>query len=395
MQTNVWTWVGFAGLLALVALAGWLLRGLVEGQRLAAERAVAQERVARLTTELEAARAVEQARAQAPEQVATAMAPVQTALDRLETAVARAAGGQASSSAQLAEQVASVASQARASSEGLRRETARLVGALGHSEVRGRWGEFQLRRLLETSGLVRDVHFTEQPTVETDEGRLRPDVLLHLGVDKTVVVDAKVSLRAILAVEAGDPEEELAAARSGHAREVRAHVERLASKEYARQFDTAPEFVVMFLPAESLLAEALAWDPVLLEDAFARNIVLATPTTFMALARTVAHIWRQDALAENAREIQSLGRELAERIAVMVGHLDRLGSALGSSVAAYNRTIASMESRVLVTGRRFAALQGLPEPESPAQVEATPRVAPGGSVIDIGAREAGAVDVGA
>jgi DNA recombination protein RmuC len=341
------------------------------------------------------------------------MAPVQTALDRLESAVARAAGGQAGAAAQLAEQLRVVAAQTSASSEGLRRETARLVGALGHSEVRGRWGEFQLRRLLETSGLVRDVHFSEQVTVETDEGRLRPDVVLHLGPDKTVVVDAKVSLRAILAVEAGDPEDELAVARAAHAREVRGHVDRLAGKEYARQFDTAPEFVVMFLPAESLLAEALAWDPTLLEDAFARNVVLATPTTFMALTRTVAHIWRQDVLAENARELQALGRELVERLTVMVGHLDRLGASLGSSVAAYNRAIASMETRVLVTGRRFAGLQGLPEPESPRQLEVTPRAivagrpvaaegeggpagdAPGdAAVIDMALREA-VVDLGA
>ncbi|MCU0300894.1 MAG: DNA recombination protein RmuC [Candidatus Nanopelagicales bacterium] len=404
MQTTVWVWTGLVAVLVLVAVAGWLLRGLVEGRRLAAERAVATERVARLAAELEQAREAAAARAEAPAQVAAAMAPVQTALDRLEAAVARAAGGQAGAVAQLAEQLRAVSEHASTSSEGLRRETARLVGALGHSEVRGRWGEFQLRRLLETSGLVRDVHFTEQVTVATDEGRLRPDVVLHLGVDKTVVVDAKVSLRAILAVEAGDPEHEQAAARAAHAREVRAHVERLASKEYARQFDTAPEFVVMFLPAESLLAEALAWDASLLEDAFTRNVVLASPTTFMALTRTVAHIWRQDALAENARELQALGRELTERLGVMVGHLDRLGASLGASVTAYNRTIASMETRVLVTGRRFAGLQGLPEPESPRQVEVTPRAIGGGraqepqgeaSVIDMAARGPEVVDVGA
>ncbi len=413
MQTTVWTWVGLAAVLALAALAGWVVRGLADGQRLAAERAVGAERMGRLAAELEQARSAAATHAQAPAQVAAAMAPVQTALDRLESAVARAAGGQAGAAAQLAEQLRVVAAQTSASSEGLRRETARLVGALGHSEVRGRWGEFQLRRLLETSGLVRDVHFSEQVTVETDEGRLRPDVVLHLGPDKTVVVDAKVSLRAILAVEAGDPEDELAVARAAHAREVRGHVDRLAGKEYARQFDTAPEFVVMFLPAESLLAEALAWDPTLLEDAFARNVVLATPTTFMALTRTVAHIWRQDVLAENARELQALGRELVERLTVMVGHLDRLGASLGSSVAAYNRAIASRETRVLVTGRRFAGLQGLPEPESPRQLEVTPRAivagrpvaaegeggpagdAPGdAAVIDMALREA-VVDLGA
>jgi DNA recombination protein RmuC len=218
------------------------------------------------------------------------------------------------------------------------------------------------------------VHFTEQHTVSTDSGLLRPDVVLNLGEDKTEVVDAKVSLRAILGIEAGDPQDEVAAARAQHAREVRSHVDRLASKEYARQFDTAPEFVVMFLPAESLLAEALACDPALLEHAFERNVVVATPTTFMALTRTVGHIWRQDALAANAREVQALGRELAERLATMLGHLDKLGSALGSGVTAYNKAIASLESRVLVTGRRFTELQGLPIPlDAPRQVDQQPR----------------------
>ena len=360
---------------SVVALVlGWLLRGLMDGPQRAAERAVAAERTARLEAELTSARATAESHAQAPDQVAAAMAPVQTALGRLEEAVARAEGGRASSTAQLSEQMRAVAQATSVSTDGLRRETARLVGALGHSEVRGRWGEFQLRRLLESSGLVRDVHFTEQQSVSTDSGVLRPDVVLNLGEDKTVVVDAKVSLRAILGIEAGDPQDEVAAARAQHAREVRNHVDRLASKEYARQFDTAPEFVVMFLPAESLLAEALACDPTLLEHAFDRNVVLATPTTLMALTRTVGHIWRQDALAANAKEVQALGRELAERLATMLGHLDKLGSALGSGVTAYNKAMASLEARVLVTGRRFTEMQGLPIAlDPPRQVDLQPR----------------------
>ncbi len=363
-----------AAFVVTALVLGWLLRGLVDRPRQAAERAVAHERTARLEAELDAARAAAQTQAQAPEQVAAAMAPVQTALGRLEDAVARAEGGRAMSTAQLSEQMRAVAQATSVSTDGLRRETARLVGALGHSEVRGRWGEFQLRRLLESSGLVRDVHFTEQHSVSTDGGTLRPDVVLHLGEDKTVVVDAKVSLRAILGIEAGDPQDEVASARAQHAREVRSHVDRLASKEYARQFDTAPEFVVMFLPAESLLSEALACDPALLEHAFDRNVVLATPTTLMALTRTVGHIWRQDALAANAQEVQALGREMAERLATMLGHLDRLGASLGAGVTAYNRAIASLESRVLVTGRRFTEMQGLPIPlDPPRQVDQQPR----------------------
>lgn len=372
---------------ALLALAtGWLARGLIERPRLAAERAVAEERLARVQAELAAARTTAQAAGDAPVQVAEAMAPVHSALTRLEDAVARAEGGRATASSALAEQLRAVAEATATSSEGLRRETARLVGALSHSDVRGKWGEFQLRRLLETSGLVRDVHFIEQHTVVTDQGRLRPDVTLHLGADKTVVVDAKVSLRAILGIEAGDPEDEVAAARAAHAREVRQHVERLASKDYARQFDTAPEFVVMFLPAESLLAEALATDPGLLEHAFDRNVVVATPTTLMALLRTVAHVWRQDEIAASAREVQALGRELADRLATMLSHLDKLGAALSSGVGAYNRAVASLESRVLVTGRRFTELQGLPDLAAPRQVDTTPRsVAARPGIVEIGA----------
>ena len=372
MTNALWISV-LIGAAASMLVLGWTVRGLLERSRVAGERAVAAERVARLEAELRAARTSAQSASEAPQQVAEAMVPVQLALGRLESAVTRADEVRTDTSARLAEQLRVVAETTTTSTAGLRRETARLVGALGHSEIRGRWGEFQLHRLLETSGLIPGVHFTEQVSVATDEGRLRPDVVLHLGADKSLVVDAKVSLRAILTVQADDPADEVAAARAAHAREVRAHVERLAGKEYHRQFDTAPDFVVMFLPAESLLAEALAYDPALLDDAFARDVVLATPTTLMALLRTVGHIWRQDAVAANAREVQALGRELADRLATMLGHLDKLGNALASGVGAYNRTIASLESRVLVTGRRFAELQGLPEIDPPRQVDVTPR----------------------
>ncbi len=359
---------------SVAAVAGWLVRGLVER----AKASVAEERIARLTEQLAAERSAAEARSEAPHQVADAMAPVHVALTRLETAVARAESGRAASTAQLAEQLRAVSEATLTSTDSLRRQTARLVGALSHSEVRGRWGEVQLRRLLEGSGLIAGLHFTEQFTVSTDHGRLRPDVILHLGADKSVVVDAKVSLRALLGVQPDDPDDELAAARAAHAREVRAHVERLAGKDYARQFDSAPEFVVMFLPAESLLAEALAEDPALLEFAFDRGVVLTTPTTLMALLRTVGHIWRQDAVAANARQIQALGRELAERLATMLGHLAKLGTALGSGVSAYNRAIASLESRVLVTGRRFTELQELDLGlDAPAQVDVAPRTPAG------------------
>lgn len=361
---------------AAAAAAGWWLRGIVERSGRSTQLAVAEERVARLSEQLAVERAATQAHEAAPQQVAEVMQPVGVALRKLEEAIARSEAGRAQSAGQLAQQLRDVSQTTAESAEGLRRQTTRLVGALSHSEVRGRWGEFQLTRLLESSGLVRGVHFTEQHTVATDAGTLRPDVVLHLGDDRTVVIDAKVSLRALLSVEPDDPADELAAARAAHAREVRTHVERLAGKDYARQFDTSPEFVVMFLPAESLLSEALTADPGLLDHAFDRGVVLATPTTLMALLRTVSHVWRQEAVAANARQIQALGRELADRLGTMLGHLDRLGTALGSGVSAYNRTIASLEARVLVTGRRFVELQELDEPlDTPRQVEVLPRSA--------------------
>lgn len=398
MATEAWVGIGVVLVAAIAALVGWTARGVVDRARTAVELAVAHERITGLSEQLAAERALTAARADAPQKVDAAMQPVRAALEELGKAVARTEGGQERATAALAEQLRALAETTATSSEAVRRQTARLVGALSHSEVRGRWGEFQLRRLLESSGLIPGVHFTEQHTVTTDAGRLRPDVVLHLGPDKTVVVDAKVSLRAILGVQADDPQDEVAASRAAHAREVRAHVERLAGKEYAKQFDSAPEFVVMFLPAESLLAEALAIDPSLLEHAFDRNVVVATPTTLMALLRTVAHVWRQDSLARNAQQIQALGRELADRLATMVGHLDRLGAALGSGVTAYNRAVASLETRVLVTGRRFAELQGLDAPlECPRQVEALPRnvVGPGATMLIVAPEEGGAATIGA
>jgi len=387
MTTSTLTLLVVATLSALAL--GWLLRGVFDRPRVAAERAVAQERNSRLEAELAAARSAATSLARAPEQVAAAMEPVHTALSRLEEAVGRSEGGRAATTAQLTAQLRSVAESTTTSTDGVRRETARLVGALGRSDVRGRWGEFQLRRLLECSGLVRGVHYTEQHTVAADDRALRPDVVLQLGRDKQVVVDAKVSLRALLSIQADDPAEEIAAARAAHAREVRMHVERLAGKGYAAQFDTAPEFVVMFLPAESLLAEALAADPTILEFAFERDVVPATPTTLLALLRTVGHVWRQEEVAANAREVQLLGRELAERMATMLTHLDKLGAALSSGVGAYNRTIASLESRVLVTGRRFTELQGLPDLAAPRQVDVATRsvaaASPTLEVIDVSA----------
>lgn len=317
-----------------------------------------------------------------------ALLPVNHALAELNRSVVGAAREEAAARSALAEQLREMQSVSMRSAAGLQRETRRLVGALSRSDVRGRWGEMQLRRLLETSGLRPGVHFAEQVVVAAPGGAQRPDAIIYLGAQQTVVIDAKVSLAAFLRAEAEDPGPEQEAALAEHAAEVAAHVRRLSAKDYWRSIDSAPDFVVMFLPAEALLAEALARDPGLLEEAFARNVVLATPTTLQALLRTVAHVRRNEEVAENARAIAELGRELHDRLVTMVGHLDRIGAALGSAVQAYNRSVGSFDSRVLVTARKFAEMSGQSgpagvdgqaQPGTPRMVEVPARWASGGS----------------
>ena len=237
-----------------------------------------------------------------------------------------------------------------ATAENIRQDTSRLMKALSRSEVRGRWGEMQLRRLVESNGLLERVHFTEQDAVRTDDGVLRPDMIIHISEHRTIVVDAKVPLDAVLAA---DDESDPAAVRAAHAAAVSNHLDRLAKKEYWRQYETSPDFVVMFLPAESLLAEALTESPDLLDRALDRKVVLATPTTLHALLRTVAQVVQQEALSRNAAEIQSLGTELYGRLTTVSDHLAKLGRSLKSSVEAYNAAIGSFDSRLVVTARRM------------------------------------------
>lgn len=302
-----------------------------------------------------------------------ALEPVRASLGQLDSAVREVGRAEAASRAALSEQMRLMVETSHRTTMGLERETRRLVGALSRSEVRGRWGEMQLRRLLETSGLVRGVHFEEQLSVRAEPGILRPDVLVRIGGGHSIVVDSKVSLAAFLQAEASDPGPEQEAALAAHTQAVAAHIDRLAAKAYWRQFEATPDFVVMFLPAEALLAEALARDPALLEEAFTRDVVLATPTTMQALLRTVGFLGRQESLAQDAARIRVLGRELHDRLESLVGHLDRMGSALGTAVTAYNRTIGSLDSRVLVTARKFSELTGEQPPRTPRLVETMPR----------------------
>jgi DNA recombination protein RmuC len=278
--------------------------------------------------------------------------------------------------------------EVRHSTESLRRETSALSTALRKPQVRGRWGELHLRRAVELAGLVSRCDFEEQVSTRTDDGTLRPDLVVHLAGGKHVVVDAKVPLDAFLDATAAGDDEEREAHLARHARQLRQHVEALAAKSYWRTLPATPEFVVLFVPGEAFLSAALEAEPGLLEHAAGRKVVLATPTTLIALLRTVAYAWTQETLTERAHELHALGLELHERLSTMGGHLDRLGRSLTSAVAAYNKTVGSLETRVLVSARRFADLQVSESAlESPAPVTDSPRPLTAAELLDVVAPE--------
>jgi len=238
----------------------------------------------------------------------------------------------------------------------LDRETGNLATALRAPHVRGRWGELQLRRVVEMAGMIEHCDFDEQASVATEGGLLRPDLVVRLAGGRSIVIDAKAPVSAYQeAFEQADPEGRERKLRE-HASQVREHVRKLAAKSYWEQFADTPDFVVLFLPAEPFFSTALQYDPDLLEFGAQLKVIPASPLTLLALLRTVAHGWRQEKLAQSAEAIRDLGRELYERLCVMGDHFVKLGSRLNAAVEAHNNVVASLEGRVLVSARKFKDL---------------------------------------
>jgi DNA recombination protein RmuC len=292
--------------------------------------------------------------------------PLRDTLGRVEEQLREVETGRRESHAMLARQVEFV----RQSSEQLRQETQTLVRALQRPEARGRWGELQLRRVVELAGMAHHCDFDEQASAVTENGTVRPDMVVRLAGDKNIVVDSKVSLSAYLdAAETGNP-----ARMEAHARHLREHVDRLAAKSYWQSFSPAPEFVVLFIPGEAFLAPALERSPELLEYAMSRRVHIATPTTLITMLRTASYAWQQASLSQNARAVFELGKELYERLGTMGQHVEELGRSLSGAIKSYNRTVGSLESRVLVSARKLNEL-GVVEGslEGPRPVEETAR----------------------
>ncbi|MFN8075990.1 MAG: DNA recombination protein RmuC [Kineosporiaceae bacterium] len=344
---------------AVLALGAGLAAGFAAGLRVARWRGGSVPAVLEAENGLlrERVRDLEAADSQDHELAAT-LAPLAGALQRVERQVAVLERDRVEQYARLDQQLTAFRGDAQA----LRRQTAALAGALRSPSARGAWGEVQLRRVVEHAGMLHRVDFSTQVTgTNRDDQAVRPDLVVHLPGGKHVVVDAKAPLAAFL--EAAERAEAQGAettagpeAAGAHARALRAHVDALAAKEYWTAVEPSPEFVVCFVPGEAFLSAACAADPALLEHAMGRKVVLATPTTLLALLRTVALGWQTDALAGNAQAVFDLGRELYGRLATLGGHAGRLGRSLHRAVEDYNAMVGALERRVLVSARKLRDL---------------------------------------
>ncbi|HEX4831073.1 MAG TPA: DNA recombination protein RmuC [Trebonia sp.] len=364
-----------AGIAIGAALGYLLMRGRVataqERARAAGEKYALLERTAQAQAALVEGQLGERL------DVGQLVGPIRETLARVERQLRETDQARTRSHAELAEQVEFT----RRGAEQLREQAAALVTALRRPEARGRWGELQLRRVVELAGMTARCDFDEQVTIRgaADGQGQRPDMVVNLAGGKHVVVDSKVSLAAYLeAVEVADPV--LQEARlEAHARHLRTHVDQLGGKAYWAALPSTPEFVILFIPGEAFLAPALERDPALLEYAIARRVHIATPTTLVSMLRTAHFAWQQEALSENARAVFDLGRELYERLASLGRHVDKLGRSLNGAVVAYNQAVGSLEGRVLVTARKLSDLGvvagELPTP-LPAQETTRPLSAP-------------------
>jgi len=291
--------------------------------------------------------------------------PIAETLKKVDVRLGEAERERLEAYARLTEKVSALGSTADTLSRALRTPT-----------VRGRWGEMQLRRVVEIAGMLRRCDFDEQPPLHGDNGRLRPDLIVHLPGGKQIVVDAKTPLEAFLDAQEAPDEETRTLKLQAHSRQVRGHMDKLGSKAYWEQLTASPEVVVMFLPGETLFSAALQHDLNLIEHGLQQRVLLASPITLIALLTTVAHSWRQDALTENFREVATLGKDLYERLATFAEHLDDIRKRLDGAVQAYNAAAGSFESRVLVSARRLRDLNVTTAEELPAaeSIDTVPRV---------------------
>jgi len=287
--------------------------------------------------------------------------PISNALEKTEKQVRKMEADRQQAHGELNKHLNIIAESHRT----LQNETRNLVQALRRPEVRGQWGELTLKRLAELAGMVEHCDFFEQESVETGEGKQRPDMLVRMPDKREIIVDAKTPLDAYLsAIEAGSDEERRKLLER-HARNVRARIRELASKAYWKQFKYSPDFVVLFIPGDQFLSAALDIDHKLIEDALSQQVILATPTSFVALLRAIAYGWRQETLAENAEAIREVGQEMYSRLITFAEHLSRLGRSLDNSVDAYNKAVGSYDTRILPGARKFTEMGVAAKKESP------------------------------